>query len=92
MLIAIDYDNTYTLDPDFWDSFLENARKSHHNVICVTRRFQSKGKKVYKALDGKVDDVIFCNHRPKIDVTRELGIYVDVWIDDSPEYIFIEGE
>jgi hypothetical protein len=40
MLISLDYDNTYTLDPKFWDMFVKNAISSGHRVICCTMRYE----------------------------------------------------
>lgn len=30
-------------------------------------------------------DLIFCDHSPKRQRTRDLGYLVDIWIDDLPE-------
>lgn len=38
MRIAIDYDETWTKDPIFWQAFVKLARKSGHDVRMVTAR------------------------------------------------------
>lgn len=34
--ISLDFDDTYTLDPKFWNKFICNAEKRGHRVIIVT--------------------------------------------------------
>lgn len=38
MRIALDYDKTYTLDPEFWDRVITIARHHGHDVRMVTAR------------------------------------------------------
>ena len=38
MLIALDFDETYTRDPEFWDIVIANATQRGHAVICATMR------------------------------------------------------
>ena len=38
MLIAIDYDATYTADPGLWEQFAADAQRRGHEVVCVTNR------------------------------------------------------
>ena len=61
MLIALDYDNTYTLDPTFWDGFIVVSKARGHNVIVATMRSQLEGYAVEYDLKDKVDDIIFTN-------------------------------
>mgnify|MGYP002757933485 CR=1 FL=1 len=86
MKIALDYDNTYTEDPNFWNAFSEDAVERGHTVYIVTARDDR-----YDYIDQHfpyVKDVIycrgvakrwFCHHFPRIDF--------DIWIDDKPESI-----
>ena len=39
MNIALDYDNTYTLDSDLWDVFIKLLAMRGHTVYIVTMRY-----------------------------------------------------
>lgn len=88
MLIALDYDKTYTLHPEFWDVFLDSAKKNGHSVICASMRYESEGKDVLDALSKKVDRIIFTSRKAKSAFLNEINIKPDVWIDDSPFWIY----
>ena len=87
MLIAIDYDLTYTRDPELWDEFIDMALLRNHNVICVTMRFQEEGKDVINTI-GKKCEIIFTRRKAKIIFLQELNIKPDIWIDDNPMWIY----
>ena len=85
MIIALDYDDTFTADRTMWSSFVGLAISAGHSVTFVT----------YRALDraeGNEDirsdaralgiPVVYSDGQQKQDVFS-----ADVWIDDSPEFI-----
>lgn len=88
MIIAIDYDKTYTLDPDLWNAFILKAQQRGHKVICVTNRDNSKelSEPVLNSI-GKYCQIIFAGSKWKRESAKEAGWMVDVWIDDMPEMI-----
>ncbi len=90
MLIAIDFDDTFTEDPILWTSFIRFAQRRGHDVICVTMRFKSEGAEVVSALNGIVSDIHFTGRVAKRPFLTSIGISPDVWIDDEPMWI-IEG-
>lgn len=88
MLIALDYDDTFTVDPDFWREVIRMGRERGHEFVCVTGR--------HTAPDFTREPAIPCSVvcAPldyKDPVARAEGIKVDVWIDDCPQYIRREG-
>lgn len=91
LLIAIDFDRTFTADVEFWRFFIHAAARRGHNVLCVTGRSPTPtGRAELLAVFGDntlklLKDLIFCDHSPKRKKTRELGYTVDIWIDDLPE-------
>jgi hypothetical protein len=87
MNIGFDYDNTYTRDPAFWDSFLNAARVRGHKVYLVTMRTPAEGVQVFHDLTGKVDGICFTSRRGKQKYMYEMGISIDVWIDDMPLFV-----
>ena len=89
MIFSLDYDDTYTKDPFFWDGFIAHAKMFGHKVYCVTFRFPHELAQLYQTI-GKVigdDHVIATSHRSKRVHMERLNIQVDVWIDDLPELI-----
>jgi len=86
MIVAIDYDNTYTCDPLSWDEVIETLKKSGHTVYCVTMRYEElhESMEVYAALNGKVDAIFCTGRKAKRDFMEGMGINISVWIDDMP--------
>lgn len=94
MLFGIDYDETWTKDPEFWFQFLELAEKKGHKAVIVTGRnkpsFGSSGtwtgEPIEIAVKGKLP-VVYAGNNTKREAANKAGYKVDVWIDDSPYYI-----
>ena len=86
MIIAIDYDNTYTAAPDMWNETIKLFQSAGHTVICVTARPEVMGQPVLDSV-GKLIPVIFAGAEWKREAAKKRGYNVNVWIDDSPEYI-----
>jgi hypothetical protein len=94
MNLSLDYDDTYTRDPEFWDGFIRSARKRGHKVYCVTMRHSFPSKEAYEvadSLNGKVDAMFFTARKGKRDFMYEQGICIDVWIDDRPDFIVMNA-
>jgi len=91
MIIALDYDNTFTLDPDFWHDFIKKAQEKNHEVLIVTSRWPAKEAHVCEIITNTFPELTihFTCKRPKKQVMKELGITINVWIDDSPESILL---
>lgn len=84
MIIALDYDDTFTADKELWTWFVDRAKKSGHEVSFVTFRHEDKPAR------GNNDDIledasdlgipiVFTNGQQKKHHFRP-----DVWIDDMP--------
>lgn len=87
MLIAIDYDETYTEDPEFWDLVIGLAVNRGHSVICATMRHRYEGQEIIDNLGHKVERIIFTGRKAKVPAVHEAGYYPSVWIDDSPHWL-----
>jgi hydroxymethylpyrimidine pyrophosphatase-like HAD family hydrolase len=88
MNIALDFDETYTLSPFFWDEFIQLTKAHGHKVVVVTIRHEYWDAHPY--LDDLKDNglqVVFTDGRAKKPFCEELGINIDVWTDDRPDYI-----
>jgi hypothetical protein len=90
MLIALDFDGTYTADPDMWDEFISNARMRGHKVVVATMRIAGiEDSVVEMQLRSKVDDIVYTNRKAKKVAFRTIyGENPDIWIDDNPEWLF----
>lgn len=85
MIIALDYDGCFTNDPGGWREFAYFMRKRGHTVYGVTMRFEQEKPCVdYLAA---CDKVFYTGRKQKRQFMEDLGILVNVWIDDMPEAI-----
>ena len=87
MLIALDYDGTFTEDPTLWVSFIAMAQAHGHDVIGVTMRYEFEKNTMLKSYASLLDRVIFTGRLAKKPFLEAEGIKVDIWIDDRPDFI-----
>ena len=91
MNISLDFDDTYTRDPVFWNRFIEMIWEFGHDVYCVTAReplpkFKDEVYDTIGKLIGK-DNCYFTDGNAKEKFMFDHNIMIDVWIDDSPRFI-----
>lgn len=77
MLIALDYDKTYTADSELWDRFVHDALSNGHTVKIVTMRYP------HETIIDPPCEVIYTSRKAKMKTIR-----ADIWIDDSPHWIY----
>lgn len=88
MRIAIDFDDTYTLDPDFWDAVAAIAEGCGHRILIVTcRRGTDENMEIVRQYTGDQYAAFFTDLNPKRDYMDRQGLPVDVWIDDDPNCV-----
>jgi hypothetical protein len=87
MLIALDYDGTYTLDPAFWAEFISNVRARGHKVICATMRNDDEVEEVRRVMWPHAIPVYHTRRMAKGPALAAAGIFPDIWIDDRPQWI-----
>jgi hypothetical protein len=83
MLIALDYDGTYTADPGLWDHFIDVARSRNHEVHIVTMRTACEPVRVSR----QVDRIHYTDRKAKRQFMQARGLDVGIWIDDMPDFI-----
>jgi len=89
MIIALDYDGTYTADKQLWNMFIEYARDCGHEVIVATMRYEAtESQPVMEELGHRVSRIIFTNRKAKKSEVRKQYTDPDIWIDDNPEWLF----
>lgn len=89
MIISIDYDDTYSANPDMWDEFIRVAQTFGSRVICVTARHDYEMHKVHMSI-GNIIGKSECFSTGRIykkKYMKEQGVKVDIWIDDNPSAI-----
>lgn len=84
---AIDFDETYTLNPQMWVEVMKLFHKAGINVYIVTYRYDNTVEEMdlehLKHYDF-VKGIVFTGRKGKDAVCKSLGIHIDVWIDDNP--------
>lgn len=87
--IALDYDGTYTADPELWLEFIKKAHERGHKIVCVTMRHPQE---IHEALfDPRLKELVTVfptGREAKKKHMRMKGVQIDIWIDDNPEWIF----
>ena len=90
LCIALDYHNTYSADPKFWDTFIYMCWMRKWEVYCITHHTgQKQNDKLLDSI-GKIldkDHIIFTMGEAKQDYCNEHGIHIDIWIDNNPIHI-----
>jgi hypothetical protein len=88
MKISIDYDNTFSCDPEGWCQVIDLLKSRGHEVICITKR---PAWKMQEVIDSVPVPVIGAD-RFKIEAAIKAGHKIDVWIDDKPETIIPQNK
>lgn len=87
MKILLDHDGTYSLDPHFWDFFLACTIDAGHEVFMVTSRCDNDPLPHYRLIEHLDVPVYYTNYKAKRQFMEDLGIKIDVFVDDNPKYI-----
>jgi hypothetical protein len=85
MIIAIDYDGTYTKDKMLWNNFISSAVDMGHTVNMVTMRYESEP----VTYDGDTPiEIVYTSRKAKKNHMENIGVHVSIWIDDQPQFIY----
>lgn len=90
MIIAVDFDGTYAADPVTFAKVVENFLDAGHEVILVTNR----GPEWHEDVDELVTNNIpklYAGSSSKRSYVAQHGYDVDIWIDDMPHIIDVNG-
>lgn len=87
MNILLDHDGTYSVDTHLWDMFIHHAIGNGHDVYMVTSRCDNDPLPYYGYLHAADIPIYYTNYMAKRQFMEDLGIKVDVFIDDNPKYI-----
>jgi hypothetical protein len=87
LIIALDYDGTFTADPLFWTNFVRGAFARGHQVIIATMRRNIPSEWVTLPDVLAHVEVIYTACEAKREVVLSCGYKVDIWIDDNPQWV-----
>lgn len=90
MNIALDYDGTYTNEPNMWLRFVLDAQSHGHNVYIVTMRYPSETNPLQfdERLRALGCRVIATSRKAKRPACQEAGVKIHIWVDDNPEAVY----
>jgi hypothetical protein len=92
MTISVDFDRTFSADPRLWGEFARQSAAAGNRVVMVSRRpdtpeNQAEIAETLGDYREAFDAVLLVGERLKDEAAREAGIAVDVWVDDSPQFV-----
>ena len=89
MRIAIDFDDTLTMDAALWRIFIASCTSLGHSVICVTARRDTddNNESISQWMRSHGIDlrVYYTGLASKVEHMKKLNMPVDIWIDDDPK-------
>ncbi|MFM0417496.1 hypothetical protein [Paraburkholderia aromaticivorans] len=91
MNISLDFDGTYTEDPQHWNQFIDSFLEAGHTVQIITMRAEHETNRSLKDLAKKIP-VHFTDRKAKLPYAIEKGFHIDVWIDDNPMWIYQDAK
>lgn len=86
LTIAIDFDNTWSADPEGWRAVFHLLTSRGHAVIMATGRRGWSEDMGRAGLPSNMP-IVYCGSELKEKATRAAGYEVDIWIDDMPGMI-----
>lgn len=87
---GIDFDDTWTTDPDLFAAFARLATERGHRCVVVTQRAPRFAQEL-RAVIGDSIEIVHCAGVTKAEGCRSAGVAVDVWIDDYPAAVHHEA-
>ncbi len=92
--IALDYDQTYTTDPEMWDGFIAAARRRGHDIRIVTVRDERFDRTLPIIELEKSIEVIYTRGVAKRWFCERFcdDFQPDIWIDDRPQTIHANSD
>ena len=85
-IFGLDYDGTFTADPDLWRQFISAAQARGHTVVCVTARRTPPDYSREPRMPDSVS-IVCAGQVWKKHAAAKAGYPVNVWIDDIPGLI-----
>ena len=95
--LSIDFDRTFAAEPQLWGEFARKAVADGNTVVMVSRREDTpENQQTVSDALGEYREafaqVLLVGNQLKDDAAKAAGVDVDVWVDDSPQFIRGEAE
>ncbi len=87
--IALDFDATASTNIPFWKNFVVMAHSQNYDVYLVTARHANNIEEIKLHFGGLVRDIIATGHKAKQPFCQDMGLRMDIFIDDSPWNIYV---
>lgn len=87
MNLSLDYDATFTEDPDGWVEVMKIMRARGHTVYGVTMRYPTETSDMDRRYQDACDKIFFTGRKAKQPFMAERGVRVHVWLDDMPQWV-----
>ncbi len=84
---GLDWDGTADRDPETFKLLIALLRHFGHKVYIVAMRYPSEFANVWEEMMPWVDGIVTTSRQAKDPACRDLGIFIDVWIDDNPRAV-----
>ena len=86
-MIVLDYDKTFTANPDMWLQLTDIMKSNGYRVVGATARNRYEPVKDSRYFQA-CEFVVYCAGNSKKKVLQNLHLTEDIiWIDDDPRYI-----
>ena len=91
-VISIDFDRTFAANPVLWGAFARQSVAAGNTVVMVSRRPDTpENQEHIGSTLGEYREsfshVLLVGDRLKDEAAREAGVEVDIWVDDSPQFV-----
>lgn len=93
LLIALDWDGTFSADRELWLEFIRLAGSRGHRVFIATARRTDQCDEIMRVVGPLGVPIVATGGKPKINAVDDLAGYLpDIWIDDEPDLLFRESK
>lgn len=89
--IGIDYDGTFTDNPECWSGVIRQLLIFGYSVYCVSARSDNPDtlSKLSQEFPSGVT-ILLTSHFPKKKYCESIGVHIDIWIDNNPMSLFVD--
>ena len=88
LLIALDYDGTFTADPEMWIDVIKKMQARGHEVVIATMRTPEELDEIDPRLIDSHVRIVPTSRRAKVPYLSAFELVPDIWIDDQPLYLY----
>lgn len=93
--IIIDYDDTFTLEPELFQRMIYQFKAKGYKIICVTMRYEhikDESDEVNMLCPAVFDKVVFTGRKAKMKFINEMNLNPAIYIDDNPAALFLDAK